>query len=551
MTTYAIARPQNTLDSSAVRAQKPEPASTLRHLLSEGKTFVKMVELVTSRGPLATAKARKIIALADALAEQGAAHAFSITDNVGGYPKVAPEALGLRLLERGKQVVVHLSTKDLNRNALESRAWTLASIGFENILVISGDHPNQGFRGHAAPVYDVDSVALLELLSDTNRAIGESHAKAKRQTLPIESLYLGAAVSPFKALEAEQVPQYLKLDRKIAAGAEFIITQSGYDSRKWDELLRYVKLKRYSTPILAGVFVLTPGTARYFHAGEVPGIALSDELLAVVNRQAASPDKGKAFFRELAAKQVAVAQGLGFPGAYLSGTLAADDYAEIWRLADSFAGDWRELAREIQFPRPNTFYLFERDPDTGLNSQALDSEYLQSLAPDVRRTSRRGVPLAYKVNRLVHGLAFTEGTPGFKLGQKVYSAVDGETFAAKALHLAEQGAKVPLFRCQDCGDCSLPESAYLCPESQCAKNQRNGPCGGSDGGICEVHDRECMWVRAYNRLKPYGEELRMLDRRPTVRDASLRRTSSWANRFLDRDHASVRSDPPAGKQTEA
>ena len=59
-----------------------------------------------------------------------------------------------------------------------------------------------------------------------------------------------------------------------------------------------------------------------------------------------------------------------------------------------------------------------------------------------------------------------------------------------------------------------------------------------------------MWVRAYNRLKPYGEELRMLERRPTVRDASLRHTSSWANRFLDRDHASSKQDPSAPTDTE-
>mgnify|MGYP001096334471 CR=1 FL=1 len=62
-------------------------------------------------------------------------------------------------------------------------------------------------------------------------------------------------------------------------------------------------------------------------------------------------------------------------------------------------------------------------------------------------------------------------------------------------------AKVPLFGCRDCGDCSLPEIAYVCPESQCAKNQRNGPCGGTREGLCEVYDTECIWSQAYERLK--------------------------------------------------
>ena len=69
---------------------------------------------------------------------------------------------------------------------------------------------------------------------------------------------------------------------------------------------------------------------------------------------------------------------------------------------------------------------------------------------------------------------------------------------------------MPLYNCQNCGDCSLAEIAYPCPESQCEKNQRNGPCGGSHDGQCEFADRECIWARAYERLKPYGEEGSML-----------------------------------------
>ena len=45
----------------------------------------------------------------------------------------------------------------------------------------------------------------------------------------------------------------------------------------------------------------------------------------------------------------------------------------------------------------------------------------------------------------------------------------------------------------------------------CAKNQRNGPCGGTRDGLCEVYDTECIWSQAYERLKAYGEEETMLD----------------------------------------
>ena len=511
---------------------------TLEGLLCGTNTFVRVIELVTSRGPLASAKAARIVALAHDLAQCGAAHAFSITDNVGGYPKIAPEALGLKLLAAGRQVIVHLSCKDLNRNALESRAWTLVSMGFENILAISGDYPVAGYRGRAAPVFDVDSVALLEMLSELSDELQAPPAKDRPAVLPQTHLFPGAAVSPFKYREDEQLPQYLKLAAKVAAGAGYAITQTGYDARKWDELVRVAALGGPRVPLLASVYVLTPGVARHFHNGQVPGIGIADSLLAVAEKQGASPDKGKRFFHELAAKQIAIARGLGYRGVYLSGTLKADEYCAIFAEVDSYAPEgWRQFARELQFTQPGGFYMFEPDPQTGLNAPDLNRAYVESLSGEARRRARGGVDLAYRGNRLVHDRFFTEGRRGFALGQRLYGQFDGHARVAGLLHALEQAAKVPLFDCRDCGDCSLPEIAYLCPESQCAKNQRNGPCGGSHEGTCEVGEKQCIWVRAYNRLKPYGEAQGMLDRPTTVKNGNLQGTSSWANRFLGRDHA--------------
>ena len=113
-------------------------------------------------------------------------------------------------------------------------------------------------------------------------------------------------------------------------------------------------------------------------------------------------------------------------------------------------------------------------------------------------------------------------------------------------HALEQAAKVPLFGCKDCGDCSLPEIAYVCPESQCAKNQRNGPCGGTRDGLCEVYDTECIWSEAYERLKAYGEEESMLDGPVVVKDNALAGTSAWANTFLGRDHQARRATNESG-----
>ena len=73
-------------------------------------------------------------------------------------------ALGKPILYAGKEVLIHLSCKDFNRNGLESAAWELASEGFHNILALSGDYPAAGYHGRGKPVFDIDSVGLLTML---------------------------------------------------------------------------------------------------------------------------------------------------------------------------------------------------------------------------------------------------------------------------------------------------------------------------------------------------------------------------------------------------
>ena len=52
--------------------------------------------------------------------------------------------------------------------------------------------------------------------------------------------------------------------------------------------------------------------------------------------------------------------------------------------------------------------------------------------------------------------------------------------------LGEDVIKVPVFRCQRCGECILSHTGFVCSQ-RCPKRLRNGPCGGTgEGGTCEV-----------------------------------------------------------------
>jgi methylenetetrahydrofolate reductase (NADPH) len=505
----------------------------LRERLATTDEFVTVTELVPWRGPVADKAGRAGLAAAHALVDDPRIAAISITDNAGGHAMARPTLLAEEFLARGQDVIVHVACRDRSRNGLLSLAWELERRGIQNVLAVSGDHPVEGFEGLSRPVFDVDSVGLLALYRDL---VNEGSSDASGGEAPQPGFYLGCAVSPFKRLEAEVVPQYLKLALKVRAGADFVIPQLGYDARAWDEILRWMRRADLRIPAIANVYVLSRTVARLFHGNQVPGCVVSDELLAVAEREGAAADKGRAFFLELAARQVAIARGLGFRGVYLAGHLPAADVARVLDTAASYApDDWRAFAREVAYSPKGSFRFFAADPATGLATDALAPAYARSLAPRARSRARRRASPWYKANRLAHRLVFAPGTPGFRAAGRAYGRLEA-AHLGRPLHVLEQAVKVPLYDCRDCGDCSLPDVAYLCPESQCPKGERNGPCGGSHDGICEVSPQRCVWVRAYERLKPYGEELAMLERPPVIVDNRLRRTSAWANTFLERDH---------------
>ena len=426
--------------------------ATLREHLERPGAFVAVAELVTSRGLLSAESGRALQARARELAANPRIDVLSITDNPGGNAMLAPDTLGNDLLSLGQEVIIHLACKDWNRNALESRGWKLGSEGFHNVLCMSGDYPVTGHSGHAAPVFDIDSVGLISLLAQMNDGLRDR----RRPGLDLgrTDFFLGCVVTNHKRHEREVVPQYLKLRKKVAAGARFVINQIGYDTRKDDELLRWIRREGLPVAPLANVYVLSPAAARAFHRGAIPGVVVSDELLGLVERQAASPDRGKAFFVDLAAKHVAVARGLGFAGVYLGGHVPVATFDEILDAAERYANDdWVALARGIQFPLAGEFYFFERDPETGLSSDVVSGSYLESRRR--RRTDLR-VPVKYRFSRKLHQVAFADDAPLHPTGRAVYRAIEQAPRAiGRVAHALEQAAKVPLFGCKDCGDCSL------------------------------------------------------------------------------------------------
>ena len=174
--------------------------------------------------------------------------------------------------------------------------------------------------------------------------------------------------------------------KKVRTGARFVINQIGYNARKDDELLRYIAREDLPVRGLANVFLLSARAARAFHAGRIPGVIVTDELLALAERHGASADKGRVVLPR-PGRQAAH----GRSRARLQRRLSRRPHHRARRSSRSSTapsayadGDWRELSRELRFGRAGEFYLFEPDPETGLSSDELTAAIprVQAQAPD-------------------------------------------------------------------------------------------------------------------------------------------------------------------------
>ena len=499
--------------------------------LKERTEFSVTCELIPGRGH-AGKSVENIMRFVEGIKDFAPVHALSITDNAGGNPALSADVLGTEILGMGMDVIVHFSCKDMNRNFFESRAFALQRQRISNLLVMTGDYPTAGFLGLAKPVFDLDSVSALHYLSRMNEGLSVSTGRGPSQ-LDKTDFFLGAVVSPFKWTEGPCVMQYTKLEKKIHAGARFLITQLGYDARKYIELLHYLRsILRSDIPVLGSVFVLSAGAAESMNRGEVPGCYVPDELVEILRTESKGEDKGREARLERAARQIAILKGLGYSGAHIEGlTLKAEDIRGIVSRARDLDANWHELLPEFHYAPKNPYYYFAggeqlRAPRPG-------------ESPQIRQTPKRNVVSPkFWTMRALHALFFVPKTPGYRMMAAIARRVDKRKGMRSFLASFEHIVKQTLFTCRYCDDCMAFETHYLCPVSGCPKEMRIGPCGGSRvDEKCEVFgDRNCVWTNIYWRAKNRGECAKLGYIIPP-RNWSLYRTGSWGNYFLKRDHS--------------
>jgi 5,10-methylenetetrahydrofolate reductase len=168
---------------------------------------------------------------------------------------------------------------------LQSDLLTAYSLGIDNVLLLTGDHIQLGDHKEAKPVFDLDSVQLIEMAKGLKRGYDISGNRIENYL----DMTFGAVVNPnFEPLDL----QLMKMKKKIDAGAQFFQTQAVYDIKIFEKFIK--KAEKFKCPIQVGIVILKSPQMANFMNKNVSGIHVPQELIDEIGSVAKEDRKKKA-----------------------------------------------------------------------------------------------------------------------------------------------------------------------------------------------------------------------------------------------------------------
>jgi methionine synthase / methylenetetrahydrofolate reductase(NADPH) len=263
-------------------------------------SFVKCVEIDPPKG----ISHNIILGTVERLLEKGV-DAVNIADGPRATARMSPIALASLIKNKTKMdVILHFCCRDRNILGMQSDLLGAGALGIENILAVTGDPPKLGDYPSATAVYDVDSIGLLKIASNLNRGLDVAGNPMGSQT----SFLLGAAFNPVAMNIAEEMK---RLELKLGAGANFIMTQPVFDMELLERALD--KIKKFKLPVLAGILPLYSLKNAEFLHNEVPGMSIPDKIMARMKKSPAgnvAREEGISLAREALAGCKNMVQGV-------------------------------------------------------------------------------------------------------------------------------------------------------------------------------------------------------------------------------------------------
>ena len=211
------------------------------------------------------------ILLEDAELIRGRVDAINVTDLQSSVMRLGSLAVCSLLKQKGFEPIFQVTCRDRNRLALQSDILSAAALGIENLLILTGDHTTMGDHPEAKPVFDLDSVQLLQVVRKLQEGMDMKGNKLEGMA---PKFCVGAVVNP----GADPIePQIIKMEQKIESGAEFFQTQAIYDIKIFENFLS--KIKHLKTTILAGIVLLKSAGMAKFMNKNVAGVVVPDSFI--------------------------------------------------------------------------------------------------------------------------------------------------------------------------------------------------------------------------------------------------------------------------------
>ncbi len=257
---------RNLIDEDASIADgSAGPLSRLQADL-EGGRFVHTCEIVPPKGVMVEKTLQVARNMADYIT------AYSINENPGSVMRIGSLSMSAMFVREGLEPILHLTTRERNRLALQSELLGAYVLGIRNVLGMTGDHQSVGDHKEAKPVYDLDSVQLLRLARELTE--GRDYNGNPLEGTP--GFYLGGVVNPGSDMPEMQVQ---KLKKKVQAGASFFITQAVFDLEVFKRFLDMVEKQKIQTRIIAGIIPLKSSRMAEYMNQNIPGIHVPDALI--------------------------------------------------------------------------------------------------------------------------------------------------------------------------------------------------------------------------------------------------------------------------------
>lgn len=235
----------------------------LREVLDQGQ-FAATIEYNPPKGTNISAvldNAKQLI---------GRVHGVNVTDNTAAVVRAGSLPVCRLLYELGHDPVMQVTCRDRNRIAIQSDLLGAHMLGIRNILCLTGDYPTVGDHKEAKPVYDLDSVQVMQVVQGLNNGRDMVGNKLDGST----AFTIGAAVTP----EADPIgPMLAKFEVKVKAGAQFFQTQAIYNPERFASFMQAVR--PFKVKVLAGILVLRNHKMAEFMNANIPGVSVPKEMI--------------------------------------------------------------------------------------------------------------------------------------------------------------------------------------------------------------------------------------------------------------------------------